>query len=133
MLSTDHLGIKGQSKHLKDHYIGPYPVIRMVGPNAVELVLPGHLKIHPVINTERLRPYHEPLSGQPVSRPKPVIVDKEIEYEVERIIGMKGSGHGRHFLVKWSGYPDSDNTWEPKRNLSNAKEKLTEFLRSHTA
>ena len=52
MLSTDHLGIKGWSKHLKDRYIGPYPVIRMVGPNAVELVLPGHLKIHPVINTE---------------------------------------------------------------------------------
>ena len=68
-----------------------------------------------------------------MSQPRPVIDDKEIEYEVERIIGMKGSGHGRRFLVKWSGYPDSDNTWEPKRNLSNAKEKLAEFLRSHIA
>ena len=23
-----------------------------------------------------------------------------------------------HYLIKWAGYPDSDNTWEPLSNLS---------------
>jgi hypothetical protein len=31
-----------------------------------------------------------------------------------------------HFLVKWKGYPTSDNSWEPKENL-HADELIEEF------
>ena len=34
-----------------------------------------------------------------------------------------------HYLVKWKGYPTSDNSWEPEKNL-NADELIAEFKRS---
>ena len=31
-----------------------------------------------------------------------------------------------HYLVKWKGYPMSDNSWEPKENIS-ADDLIKEF------
>lgn len=39
-------------------------------------------------------------------------------YVVEYICGMKKGPDGRDlFLIKWEGYDDSWNTWEPASNL----------------
>ncbi|KIM55634.1 hypothetical protein SCLCIDRAFT_134260 [Scleroderma citrinum Foug A] len=60
-----------------------YKVTR-VTPNVVELKLPKTLRIHPVVNVSRVKPYLGPLPGQPVSQPGPVQVFEEHneEYEV---------------------------------------------------
>jgi hypothetical protein len=43
-------------------------------------------------------------------------------YEVEKILDHKIDEKGeKRFLVKWKGFPDSDNTWEPKRNFNSMK------------
>jgi hypothetical protein len=44
-------------------------------------------------------------------------------FEVEKILQQKG----QQFLVKWKGYPSSDNTWEPLKNLTNCRLLLREF------
>ena len=31
-----------------------------------------------------------------------------------------------HYLVEWKGYPTSDNSWEPEKNL-NVDELIAEF------
>jgi len=47
------------------------------------------------------------------SKPKTKTKKGEDEYEVEKVIERKGS----KVLVKWKGYPNSDNTYEPITNL----------------
>ena len=37
-------------------------------------------------------------------------------YEVERIVSGPRSVDGA-YLVKWAGFPDAENTWEPRINL----------------
>ena len=38
-------------------------------------------------------------------------------YQVEKIVGAKTQNGEKLFLVKWHGYPESENSWEPKENL----------------
>jgi len=58
--------------------------------------------------------------------------DKD-EYLVEEVIEMRGEADPKRlrqieFLVKWMGYDQSFNTWEPYTGLRN-NVKLHEFLR----
>ena len=53
------------------------------------------------------------------------------EYEVEKIVDAKVRKYGIMYNVKWAGYPDSENTWEPARNLENAQEKIAEYWEQH--
>lgn len=39
------------------------------------------------------------------------------EYEVEKIVGEKIEYGARYFLVKWKGWPESDNTWEIEKSV----------------
>jgi hypothetical protein len=40
------------------------------------------------------------------------------DYEVEGIVDHKKSKGGWLFLVKWVGYDDEENTWEPEVSLA---------------
>jgi hypothetical protein len=48
-------------------------------------------------------------------------------YTVEKIIDHKGPANKRLFLVKWRGYPTSENTWEPESNLLTCQELLAQY------
>ncbi|XP_032896096.1 histone-lysine N-methyltransferase SUV39H2 [Amblyraja radiata] len=39
------------------------------------------------------------------------------EYEVEYLCGFKKEKGTAYYLVKWKGWPESTNTWEPRRHL----------------
>ncbi|KAG8178393.1 hypothetical protein JTE90_005285 [Oedothorax gibbosus] len=41
----------------------------------------------------------------------------EEEYIVEKIVDKKRIKGKVHYFLKWVGFPDSENTWEPKGNL----------------
>ena len=91
------------------------------------------MQIHPVVNISRVKPYRDRLEGQPSHWPGPINVteDKDNEWEVDRIIDSRNKNKRLEFLVHWKGYDDTDRTWEPKSNLSNAKEALTDFYHAN--
>ncbi|XP_064595163.1 chromobox protein homolog 1-like isoform X2 [Liolophura sinensis] len=41
----------------------------------------------------------------------------EEEYTVERVVDSRIKNGKKEYLLKWKGYPDSDNTWEPSGHL----------------
>jgi hypothetical protein len=47
-----------------ERWLGPYDITKTVGDNAVKRHLPKTMRIHPVVNISRVRPYKEPLEGQ---------------------------------------------------------------------
>jgi hypothetical protein len=69
-----------------------------------------------VFHASLLSPYHETINfGPNFSRPPPDLIGGEEEYEVERILSHRRHGRSRklQYFIKWKGYPESDNTWEP--------------------
>ena len=126
LLSTQHLRMVGvkRTPKLTFKYIGPFTVVRVVGPNAYELDLPANMSLHPVFNISRLKAYKDgtmshPSRDQSNTRPLPVIdADDGAELFVpEEILECRGRGARKRWLVKWVGYPHEENTWEPLSHI----------------
>ena len=49
------------------------------------------------------------------------------EYEVEKIIDKRVINGKLEYKIKWVGYPMSQWTWEPIRNLANIKPMIKEY------
>lgn len=140
LLSTKHtnppfLQTKG-SKKLRSKYIGPFRILRKISPTSYELDLPGHIKMHPIINVEYLKQYHESpaeFAGRVAPRPEPILnPDMEPEYELAEIRGHKRDRNGKlRLLCHWSGYEDFDDTYEPEENLENSPEMLAAYKKRH--
>jgi Chromo (CHRromatin Organisation MOdifier) domain len=94
---------------------GPFKITKIVSPVAVRLKLPAQWSIHPIFHTNLLTPYTETSSHGPnFTRPPLDLIDGEEECEVERIRSHRTWGRCKtlQYLIKWKGYPESDNTWE---------------------
>ena len=78
----------------------------------VELKLPKTLRIHPVVNVSRVKPYLGPLPSHPVFRPGPVQVSEECdeEYEVDYIVASHIYRQQLQYLVHWNGYEEHECT-----------------------
>ena len=59
--------------------------------------------------------------------PEPVTVDSEEEYEVNYIRDSKLFGRTLKYLVRWTGYGEGEDTWEPAKNLAHALDKIKDF------
>jgi len=91
--------------------------------------------IHDVFHIDLLTPYHEmALHGPNYSRPPPDLVENQEEYEIEKILDSQRFGKRRklQYLVKWKGYPDSDNEWVNKNDV-HMDEAIREFKNQNPA
>ena len=48
-------------------------------------------------------------------------------FEVENILDSKGPVLTRKYLVRWKGYNEDDDTWEPRSNMTGAAELIKEY------
>ncbi|XP_016656170.1 chromobox protein homolog 1-like [Acyrthosiphon pisum] len=53
-------------------------------------------------------------------------VEQEDEYIVEKILDKRVIKNKVEYFLKWNGYDDTDNTWEPLENL-NCKDLIIDF------
>ena len=103
-----------------------------MSPVNYRLELPTQWSIHPVFHIDLLTPYRETIThGTNYLRPPPDLVDNEEEYEVEKILDSRLFGRHKRlqYLVKWAGYPDSENMWVDKDDVF-AEDKVREFKAS---
>ena len=95
---------------------GPFQITQIISPVAYRLELPPQWNIHPVFHASLLTPYVETDSHSPnFSRPSSDLIKGEAEYKVKNIRSHRRHGKQRQlqYLLKWKGYPESDNTWKP--------------------
>ena len=93
-----------------------------------------------MFHVDLLIPYRETeFHGPNYAQPPPDLIREEEQYEVEQVLDEHNHGRwkGKQYLVKWKGYPDSDNQWLDAKDMENAQELIAEFhnsnreLRSH--
>jgi hypothetical protein len=53
--------------------------------------------------------------------------EDEEEFEVEVILDSDFSSGTPYYWLKWKGWPDSSNSWEPLYHLENCQELVKEF------
>ena len=92
------------------------------------MALPPALRLHDVFHVDRLSPYR----GNEVNSllpppPDPVTIDGEEEYEVDHIRDSKLFGRTLKYLVRWKGYGEGEDTWEPLSNLAHSTQVVDEF------
>jgi len=80
--------------------VGPYKVKGIVSSNAIELELPKSIKIHPIVSVSRIRLYKPQIEEQKKTPPKLVIIEKEKEFEVEKILNKRVVWGKEKFLVQ---------------------------------
>ena len=89
MLSTKDLKYQmtgRRTEKLTERFIGPYKIKKIVLSNAVELELPSIVKIHLVVNVSRIQKYIGQVEGQRKKQPALVIIKREKEWKVEKIL-----------------------------------------------
>jgi hypothetical protein len=127
MLKGEDLRIRRTSKLAAKNY-GPYKIIDQPGPVNYKLELPYQVKIHPVFHTSKLIPYQQDkIANRNPAKPGPISVEGQDEFEVEKVLNSRLHRRKVQYLVKWVGYDDSENTWEPARNLTHAWDLVRDF------
>ena len=59
--------------------------------------------------------------------------NEEGHYEIEKILREQPTRNRKstEYLVHWKGYPDTENSWLPAKELTHAKELLATFKCKH--
>jgi transposase InsO family protein len=113
---------------------GPFKILH-TSPTNSRLQLPPSWRIHPVFHNSLLTPYKETNEHGPnFTRPPPDIADGETDhYEVETVLHSRPTPNRRgiQYLVKWLGYPDSENSWVSASGMKKAINLVRQFHRRH--
>jgi hypothetical protein len=128
------------TKKLRPKFLGPFTITAVdLRHSTVTLDLPGARTRCRVFHTSLIKPYrvlvknHTLENGAPdtnESLPPSKDTPTGVEHFIRDIIEHKKSGRGFRFLVRWQGFPDSDNEWKTYSKLNHTKA-LDDYLAEH--
>jgi hypothetical protein len=104
--------------------LGPFKIEEKISTSNYRLSLPKEMKTHPIFHISLLEPTD---NDTIVITPRMDIEVYEENYEPEQILDKDKINGKTHYLVKWKGYSEDDNTWEPTKNLKGAPQLLKQF------
>src|SRR5882672_7872473 len=112
-LHTTHPTVK-----LRPKRYGLFKVIEVLGPTTYRLELPAQWKIHNAFHGSLLLPYYETKEhGRNFPEPAPDLIEGQPEWEVEEILDSRRYRRKLQYLIRWKGYSDTHNSWEPKEAI----------------
>ena len=121
LISNKNIKSQRPKKKLDWKYIGPGIIEKQIGPSAFKVNVPGLQNVHPVFHASLLEPYKD---TTPIPHPNLPIVDVlrsfgDDVYEVDKVVERRKNDSGEwEYLVKWTGYPEEENSWEPGSSIS---------------
>ena len=122
-LLTQKQSSQQTTRKLDYNKVRPSLIPEVVGPGNFKLRLYADGKIHPGFHTPS---FESTDLGTSLLTTFHSEVEEEDEFEVEEILERRG----QRYLIKWKGYPHSENTWEPIQNLGNCQIILRQFRRT---
>jgi len=133
-LNSSNISTTHPSKKLDWKRLGPFKVVKRIGLQAYKLALPVSMRhIHDTFHISLLDPVKStpiPLHGLPAAPPAAYIKDDQEHFEVDDILNFRRTRNRLEYLIKWKGYPDSDNSWKPCSYVA-ARGLVKEFHRRH--
>jgi hypothetical protein len=135
LLSMENIKAKTSIRSkLQAKWTGPYTITEYwPDTDNVRLELPNDWQVHNVFHTSLIKPYQvnndEKFPSRKYLRPPPVpeADPQENIYEIEAIRDNKIIRKKNHYLVKWLGWPESDNQWVKESDMGGAKELIREY------
>ena len=125
LLATRHIRTLRVSKKLADKFIGPFRILERIGTNAYKLDLPKKYgKMHHTFHVSLLEPYRMRLGVEP---PEPIDIDGDEEWEVDEILAERTRNRKKQYYVRWAGFSEAHDSWEPEQNLENAQDAIKRF------
>ena len=119
-LESKNLHFKTPTCKFAPRHIGPFSITKQISPVAYRLAQPEHMKIHNVFHVDLLTPFVETSAHSPAYMPPlPDLIDGHEEQEIEAILDSRRQGcYGPiQYLVKWKGFPSSENKWVNKKSM----------------
>ena len=104
---------KNLAQKLKIISRGPYQVTAINEHSNLRLNIPRHYSRHPVFAPNMLKHYHTNPEHQ-----RNIPDDEEAAfYTIDQIIDHKQTKDGKKYLIRWKGYDQDEDTWEPADNI----------------
>lgn len=69
--------------------------------------------------------------GEPQEVSQVVDNEDEVEWKVKEILAHWQQGKGWQYLIKWIGFPDYENSWEPLEHLTNTQVYIDKYNQTH--
>ena len=115
---------EGLTPKLVRKWQGPFKIQEVTGQQTYKLVDSEGNQFPSTVHVQRLKPFttrqvdDQPQDEDEEEKNK---VDETEQYEVEAICGKRIVDHKIEYLVKWKGYPDSENSWVQAKNMDAAR------------